>query len=128
MKLLLDTHVVLWLLGDVTRLSAQAKSAIANPENLVYVSAASVWEMAIKQSIGKLKLPGPVSTWLHSELTARDVRTLPIDFAAAAAVASLPPIHRDPFDRVIIAQAGRVLTVVTHDRRFGDYPVDVLWT
>ena len=128
MKLLLDTHVVLWLLGDVTRLSERSKSAIANPDNLVYVSAASVWEMAVKQSIGKLELPGPVSTWLHTELVARDMRTLPIDFAAAAAAASLPPIHRDPFDRMIIAQAGRALTVVTHDRRFGDYPVDVLWT
>lgn len=128
MKLLLDTHVVLWMLGEPERLCEQARNAIADPDNLVFVSAASVWEMAIKQQIGKLKLPGPVHSWLRAELADRDVQTLPIDFDAAAAVANLPMHHRDPFDRVIIAQAGRSLTVVTHDKRFGEYAVDVIWT
>ncbi len=128
MRLLLDTHVVLWVFGEPSRLTPAAAAAIADPANDVFVSAVSVWEMAIKQSIGKLTLPGPVETWLPPLLEERDFIPLPISLEAAGRVRAMPFHHNDPFDRLLVSQAGLGFRLVTHDRRIADYDVPVLWT
>lgn len=123
-RLLVDTHAVLWWLDDDPALSLAARSAIADPGNAPLVSAASVWEMAIKRSLGKLRVPDDLPAklldggfeWLAvSALHSWDVRELPLH-------------HRDPFDRLVIAQALRErIGIVTRDRRFGAYGVDTVW-
>ena len=127
MTLLIDTHVLLWMLSAPHRLSQQAVEAIVAPNHVLLLSAASVWEMAIKQSLGKLELPGPVETWLPGELEQRAIDVLPVRFQDAAAVRALPHHHGDPFDRLLVAQARQGIVLVTHDRRFAAYGVDVLW-
>jgi PIN domain nuclease of toxin-antitoxin system len=123
-KLLLDTHAFLWWSEDDRRLRKQVRDAI-RAADLVQVSAASAWEVAIKASLGKLTVGVP----FEQAIDINGFDKLPVDFAHAAAVAELPPHHGDPFDRMLIAQA-RVegLTLVTHDRKFEPYPVHVLWT
>lgn len=122
MRLLLDTHVVLWWLDDDKRLSAAARDEIVVAEE-VRVSAATVWEIAIKRALGRLEVPDDYLE--HVERTR--FRPLPIGFEHAEAAGSLPRHHDDPFDRMLVAQA-RVerLTLVTADRRLGDYGVAVL--
>jgi PIN domain nuclease of toxin-antitoxin system len=126
-KLLLDTHVLLWALAEPDRLSDSARRALEGGEHELVVSAASVWEIAIKQSLGKLELPGPVDSWLLDAVEELDATWLAIEPADAAAVARLPDHHRDPFDRMLVAQAQRGFTLVTHDRRLSAYPISVLW-
>lgn len=101
MKILLDTHVVIWWFEDSTRLSAEVREAISLPENLVLVSAASAWEISIKRSIGKLDAPRDLET----VVPASGFNWLPVMPRHAIAVETLPLIHRDPFDRLLIAQA-----------------------
>ena len=123
MKLLLDTHVLLWWLNDSAELSDRLKSLIADPENLVYVSAVSLWEIVIKESLGKLKMP---KKW---ELAVQDksFRRLTVTWEHALKVAELPEIHRDPFDRLLVAQAlVEGLTLITNDDRICRYPGDIL--
>ncbi len=112
MRLLLDTHVFLWWLADDRRLGAGEREAIRGPENDVFLSAASVWEIVIKQALGRLRTPEPASVAALS----LGLQPLPITFEHAEATATLPPLHNDPFDRVLMAQA-RVesLTLVSHD-------------
>lgn len=119
MRLLLDTHVFLWWLAGDRRLGAAELEAIREPENDVYLSAASVWEIVIKQSLGRLRTPEPAS----SAALRLGIEPLSISFEHAEATASLPPLHNDPFDRVLMAQA-RVesLTLVTHDPAIRSYP------
>lgn len=121
--LLLDTHVFLWWRGEPAKLVPAARSAIAEAP-IVFVSAASAWEASIKESLGKLKLPESFAAGVVDSAFQR----LPITFAHAEAVAALPPHHRDPFDRMLVAQA-RVegLALVTHDPRMKPYPVEILW-
>ena len=120
MNLLLDTHVLLWWLADDPGLSERQRSAIADPANVVYVSAASAWEIAIKKALGKLIAPDD----LRAALVASELEQLPVTVAHAEAVGGLPPHHRDPFDRMLIAQAGvEDLTVVTGDPVFAQYEV-----
>lgn len=119
MRLLLDTHVVLWWRQDSRRLERAVRGAIAGAA-VVYVSAASAWEVAIKSAIGRLRLDDPFD--IHVQ--AAGFEPLPITFAHAAEVARLPPHHADPFDRMLIAQARlERLTLVTHDRNFLAYDV-----
>jgi len=119
-NLLLDTHVLLWWLADDPGLSERQRSAIADPANVVYVSAASAWEIAIKKALGKLIAPND----LGAALIASELEQLPVTVAHAEAVGRLPPHHRDPFDRMLIAQAGvEDLTVVTGDPVFAQYEV-----
>jgi len=122
-RLLLDTHVVLWWRQDNRRLGRAARAAIASAV-VVHVSAASAWEVAIKTAIGRLQLEDPFE---HHVLDA-GFEPLPITFAHAAEVARLPAHHADPFDRMLVAQA-RIerLTLVTHDRTFASYDVEVLF-
>lgn len=122
MRLLLDTHVLLWALGDVAQLDAKARAAIADGRNVVYVSAASVWEISIKRALGKLVAPADV----ENVVMKTGFRPLPITLAHAEHVATLPPHHADPFDRMLVAQAGLDgLTLATRDARMKAYGVAI---
>lgn len=122
MRLLLDTHVLLWMLGG-QRLSREARAAIADPSNDVLLSAASVWEISIKADLGRLALP---KSWLQ-EVERQSIQSLPVTAQHALAVAILPPLHRDPFDRMLVAQARHEgLLLVTRDAQMRQYEVDVL--
>ena len=119
MKLLLDTHVVLWWLADMP-IEVSAQEAIADGRNELYVSAASAWEIAIKRSSGKLKFDGDV---LES-ITSAEMYVLPIDGDHAVLAGALPPHHQDPFDRILVAQAiTERMTLVTRDKVMADYGV-----
>ena len=123
MQLLLDTHALIWWLVNNPTLSNQAKNAIADPDNLVFVSAASAWEIAIKKSLGKLQAPDD----LAMQIEAKDFIPLSIDLHHALTVESLPLHHQDPFDRILIAQAiEEHLTIVTRDRKFSVYEVGII--
>ena len=105
MKLLLDTHVWLWRNSEPERLSVSARRQISDPRNEVFLSAASVWEMAIKRRLGKLPLPESVMSYVARRLETDNVTTLSVSTDHAAAVETLAPLHRDPFDRLLIVQA-----------------------
>lgn len=123
MSLLLDTHVLLWWLSDDPSLPADAREAIASPENEVVVSAASAWEITIKKAAGRLDAPDD----LVEALATDGFETLPITVAHAIAAGALPPHHADPFDRMLIAQArSDGLTLISIDRRFAQYDVELL--
>jgi PIN domain nuclease of toxin-antitoxin system len=127
MNLLLDTHVLLWWMADDPALGDRARDAIADPGNGVWVSAASAWEIAIKAGLGRLTLPGPVAEVLPVALVDSDFLPLPITVEHALRVSELPPVHADPFDRLLIAQAiTQTWTIVTADAVFARYPVTVL--
>ena len=125
MRLLLDTHVLLWWLGDNPALNADARSAISERSNLVYVSAVSVWEIVIKQGLGRLHLP---SNWFEV-LAEEPLRRLAVSWEHALGVGQLPDAHKDPFDRLLLAQClAEDLTLVTHDSTFQQYDVPLLMT
>ncbi len=124
MRLLLDTHVLLWVLGAPERLDPATAAAIVLPENEVVASAASAWEIAIRQSLGKLELPGPAETWLPVAVAEHGIEWLDVSPADALAVRGLPWHHRDPFDRLLVAQARRgSWTLVTRNRTLSAYDV-----
>lgn len=124
MKLLLDTHVLLWWVRDDRRLKPAARKAIATAD-IVWVSAATAWEIAIKVSCRRLLVSEPVQVTVAAD----DFMELPISLAHAETAATLPPHHADPFDRLLVAQA-RVegATIVTHDRALEPYGAAILWT
>ncbi len=123
MRLLLDTHVLLWWLDECPLLSASAKEAIADVDNIVYVSAATVWEIVIKRALGKLELPDDWADVLAGE----SLRRMPVTWEHAVRVARLPPLHRDPFDRILVAQAlVEELVLVTGDDLLVDYGAPTL--
>lgn len=124
-RLLLDTNVAVWLLlGDRARVSDEAADALEDERNPVAVSAASVWEIAIKRSLGKLRI---ADGWAAA-LTRLGFDPAPVTALHAEAVERLPWHHRDPFDRLLVAQAAvEGLTLVTADRRLAAYGVEVLW-
>jgi PIN domain nuclease of toxin-antitoxin system len=123
MRLLLDTHVFLWYITADPRLPATFRTAIQDPANEVYLSAASVWEAVIKYGLGKLPLPAPPADYLPRQRDAHGIASLPVDEGAMPHLAGLPPLHRDPFDRLLVAQAlQHGLTVVTVDPAVAAYP------
>lgn len=123
MRLLLDTHVALWALGEPDRLSDEVASLVADPAHEVYVSAVTVWEVEIKRAIGKLTAPDDFAT----EVIERGFDGLPIDLAHASAAGRLPLLHADPFDRMLVAQAMvEGLTLVSDDRNVAAYDVVIL--
>ena len=127
MKLLLDTHAFLWFVAGDERLSRKARRAMENDEAELHLSSASVWEIAIKSSLGRLTLPTPLRVYV-AEKVASGFHMLPVEWEHAAAVETLPLHHRDPFDRLLVAQAmAENLTVVTGDALFRSYGVKVLW-
>lgn len=123
MGLLLDTHVFLWLLSEPERLGRHLRLVedLANP---LYLSAASSWEIAIKVGLGRLGLPDDVKRYVPDRMRAIGAEPLPVEHAHALAVAELPMLHRDPFDRVLVAQARHLgLTIVTADPDIARYDV-----
>jgi PIN domain nuclease of toxin-antitoxin system len=128
MRLLLDTHALLWWLTDDPRLSQTAPQAIANRDNEIHVSAASAWEIATKQRIGKLH-GVPDATTRYGELVEADgFRHLPINHLHAQRAGSWPIAHRDPFDRMLAAQSAlERLPLVTRDPAFALFAVETLW-
>ena len=127
MNLLLDTQVFLWYIGGDSRLRMRHRAEIQDSANQVYLSVASVWEAVIKHSIGKLALPGPPAVYLPQQRQAHRMYSLPIEESPFVELASLPVIHRDPFDRMLVAQAQFYgMTLVTVDPLIQAYPVHVL--
>lgn len=127
MRLLLDTHVFLWYITADPKLPTTLRVAIQNPANEVYLSVASVWEAVIKYHLGKLPLPAPPADFLPRQRDAHGITSLLIDEGAMSHLAGLPPLHRDPFDRLLVAQAlQHGLTVATVDPDVATYPVPLL--
>ena len=127
MKILLDTHIFLWFVGGVAALSARSRAAVESMENERLHSVASVWEMAIKVSLGKLTLPGDFGSFVAKQMANNDIGLLGIEMAHTNIVAGLPFHHRDPFDRLLIAQAiWERIPLVSQDRLFDAYPVNCI--
>ena|SRR5437868_14396005 len=127
MKLLLDTHTFLWFIKDNPRLSVSAKAWLESDADLL-LSIACLWEISIKVSIGKLTLAQPFDIFLPQQLADNDIEILPISLAHLGIVSTLPFHHRDPFDRLLIAQAiTEQLPIVSIDAAFDAYSVTRLW-
>lgn len=125
--MLLDTHVFLWLPAVPKRLSSKTLGILADPENDVYISAAVGWEIGIKSSLGKIALPEDSKTYVIGAMRRLGFAELPISIAHAHEAATLPRLHHDPFDRIMIAQASvEALTLVTADPQILRYPVQTL--
>ena len=128
MRLLLDTHGFLWYISADPLLPVAFRDAIREPSNEVYLSVASVWESVIKYALGKLPLPGAPAEYLPRQRQAHRIASLLIEEAALAHLANLPPLHRDPFDRMIVAQAlEENLTILTADSDIPKYSAPVIW-
>ena len=128
MRLLLDIHTFLWWINNDPSLSEPARIAIASELNECYLSLASCWELAIKSSIGKLQLTKTVDRFIPEELAANDFQLLSIDFRHVAKVETLPFHHRDPFDRLLVAQALiEKMTVISADTMLSEYGIKRLW-
>ena len=128
MRLLLDTHAFLWFVLDDARLSSVARDAIAEPANRVLVSPATLWEIAIKVSLGKYRLPTEYGAFVEQQLAANGFELLPIGVSHMAVLANLPFYHRDPFDRLLVAQAFvEGMPLVSSDTAMDQYAVHRLW-
>jgi PIN domain nuclease of toxin-antitoxin system len=128
MNILLDTHAFLWWVTDNEQLSSVAREAIINPENSIIFSVVSAWEIAIKQGTGKLTLPEPAEIYIPSRLETNQFSILPINLSHVLQIASLPDLHRDPFDRLLIAQSQvENIPIISIDRFVTQYPVTVIW-
>lgn len=122
-RLLLDTHVFLWWLADDPRLGPESRTAIAEPGNAVFVSAATAWEIAIKRALGKLEAPEDLDSLVEQE----GFTHLPITFFHGEQAGALPHHHRDPFDRMLVAQAqAEGLVIITRDLRLKAYGIRTL--
>ena len=127
MRLLLDTHCLLWARAAPARLSPEARAALTDSRHQLFVSVASVWEIVIKHALGRLELAHAPESLVPRLIAATQAVTLPIEQSHALRVARLPLHHRDPFDRILIAQAQvERLTIVTADQRFSAYDVALL--
>ncbi|MGH7871388.1 MAG: type II toxin-antitoxin system VapC family toxin [Candidatus Binatia bacterium] len=127
MKFLLDTHVLLWFISGDTRLPAGWRDTIRQPHHEVYLSVVSLWETILKYQLGKLAIPEPPERYLPTQRERHQIANLPLDEASVQQLATLPPIHRDPFDRMLICQAiEHKLTIITVDDVFRAYPAPVL--
>lgn len=128
MRLLLDTHAFLWFILDDPKLSTTARALIADGENVVEISPASYWEIAIKISLGKYALPEPYADFMERELATNDFGILPISPGHTAMLIDLPFHHRDPFDRLLVAQAiCEGIPLVSVDPKLDAYAVTRLW-
>jgi PIN domain nuclease of toxin-antitoxin system len=128
MNVLLDTQALLWFLLDDSRLSGSARERVVSTSTLIFVSPASLWEIAIKISLGKYTLPEPFLSFWERQMEINDFTFLPISIAQTAMIVSLPFHHRDPFDRLIIAQAlVEGIPVVSSDSIFDRYGVERIW-
>jgi len=128
MKLLVDTHAYIWWGVDPAKLSTRVAEVLSKPESEIYVSAATLWEIVIKSQLGKLTLPVSVQIFASRLREENLVRTLPVTEAHVYTHTTLSGIHRDPFDRMLVAQSlAEGLVLVTRDPRIRDYGVPTLW-
>lgn len=128
MKVLIDTHVFLWVLVSPKKLSLRARSVIESGDNHVLLSTASLWEIAIKEQVGKLSLPNPPERYLRRRIAESDIEMLPVSAEHALRLFSLPVHHKDPFDRIIIAQSKEEdIAVITADAVMRRYEIEVIW-
>ena len=128
MKLLLDTHAFLWWIGDDDSLGIKARKAIANERNECFLSIASCWEMAIKKSLGNLEIPEPVDGFIAEQVAMNHFSIVPIDLRHVSHVSRLAFHHRDPFDRLLAAQATEEgMAIVSADSIFQKYKVERIW-
>jgi PIN domain nuclease of toxin-antitoxin system len=127
-KLLLDTCTFLWIVADAPQLSRRARVLFQSPENEVYLSAASAWEIAIKHGLGRLPLPDAPERFLPEMREAHGIEPLPIDEESALHISRLPALHRDPFDRLLVSQAiVHGLSILSPDPLVTQYPARTLW-
>ena len=128
MKFLLDTHTFIWFVLNQPELSSVARDLIINPNHDILLSPATHWEIAIKISIDKYQLPDPYEVWMNQQLLTNTFEILPITIAHTATVINLPFHHKDPFDRLLIAQAiVENIPIISTDGIFDLYPVDRIW-
>ena len=127
MKLLIDTHIFLWLNSEPEKLSQKILTTCENPENQLYLSLISPWEIQIKQQLGKLKLESPLSKLIETQVNENNLIILPIKIEHIIELNNLPYIHKDPFDRMLIAQAKiESMTIVTADNKIKDYNIETI--
>ncbi len=127
MRILLDTHIFLWFISGDTQLSAGVRDAIRDSDNEVYLSAISIWEAIVKYQLGKLPLPEHPETYLPKQRDLHRIASLALDESSVIQLAKLPPLHRDPFDRMLICQAlQNGLTIATVDTAVHAYSVSVM--
>jgi PIN domain nuclease of toxin-antitoxin system len=127
MKILLDTHIFLWFISGDSRLSTDVRDVIRDLDNEIYLSVVSVWEFIVKYQLGKLPLPEPPETYLPKQRELHQIATLTLDESSIAQLAKLPPLHRDPFDRMLICQALQYgLTIATVDAAVRAYSVSFI--
>lgn len=128
MKILLDTCTFLWIVSDSTELSEAARSAFADPGHDIYLSAVSTWEIAVKQALGKLRLPEEPARFVPEQRRRHRIEFLPLSEAATLVLTRLPDLHRDPFDRMLVCQAlVDGMTLLTPDENIRRYPVPTVW-
>ncbi len=127
MKLLLDTHIFLWYITADARLSALFRDVIREPNNEVFLSVASLWEMIVKYNLGKLPLPQSPEVYVPNERRRHQIKSLPLHENSVKELVNLPALHRDPFDQILICQAlANNLTIVTVDAKIQEYNVPYL--
>ncbi len=128
MRVLLDTHAFLWWIADDDRLGANARETIGSADHEVFMSAASVWEIVTKTRLGRLPIPRPIEDFIASQLEANAFQPLAITIRHALELDGLPDLHRDPFDRMLVAQAlAEEMPLVTGDQAVRAYPVTTIW-
>jgi len=127
-RYLLDTHAFLWMAADPDQLSRRVRKIVRNKNNRLYLSAASGWEIALLEKLNRIKLPDEPQRFIPEAIQRLSVLPIPISFSTAITAAMLPLIHRDPFDRIIIAEAEKgKLIVITKDKKFVEYGIQSLW-
>ncbi len=127
MKILLDTHVFLWAITDAPKLSVQQRDSFLDEANDLHLSVASLWEMLIKAGLGKLPLPEPPAEYVLKQMEKNRIVLLPIRIAHLAELQKLPSLHRDPFDRMLVAQArAEKMRMLSVDERMREYGVEVI--
>lgn len=128
MKVLIDTHVFIWWTSDQTNLSPYVSNLLTDANTKAILSIASIWEMQIKSSLGKLTFKTALQELIEDEVKRNQIKLLPIDLSHIYALSNLPNHHKDPFDRLLIAQAiNEGLTIVSIDEKFDSYNVERLW-
>lgn len=128
MNLLLDTHVFLWLNDTPEKLSSTALAACQDEHNTLFLSLASAWEIQIKQQLGKLELNESLQTLISTQQQQNGLQLLPIELVHIEVLSQLPAVHRDPFDRLLIAQSiQQHIQIVSADQVFTGYPVNLIW-
>ncbi|MGG6269803.1 type II toxin-antitoxin system VapC family toxin [Leptolyngbya sp. AN03gr2] len=128
MRVLLDTHAFLWWMSDDSQLSTAARAIISDPENTIFVSVVSVWEIIIKQGTGKLILSEPAEDYVPDRIRSNQFSTLSVEMRHILRIASLPALHRDPFDRLLIAQSEcENLAIISVDHLIQQYSITVIW-